>query len=114
MDETKDVIKELEASLVKLEEDWPKQRSAFATLSEVTKSSGALDAKYKYLIAIGIAVSSHCHWCIAVNVKNALAHGATKEEVMEAGWVAVQMGGGPSLAHLQLVQKALDDLLPQS
>jgi len=33
---------------------------------------------------------------------------------MEAGWVAVQMGGGPSLAYLQLVQKALDDLSTQS
>jgi len=59
---------------------------------------------------VGIAVTEHCHWCIAANVKNALAHGATKEQVMEAGWVAVQMGGGPSLAYLQLVQQAVDDL----
>ncbi len=114
MENMKDVVKEFESNMVRFQKEWPKQRSAFATLSEVMKSSGALDAKYKYLIAIGISVSSHCHWCIAVNVKNALAHGATKEEVMEAGWVAVQMGGGPSLAYLQLVQKALDDLAPQS
>ncbi len=114
MENMKDVVKEFESNVVRFQKEWPKQRSAFATLSEVTKASGALDAKYKYLIAIGIAVNSHCHWCIAANVKSALAHGATKEEVMEAGWVAVQMGGGPSLAYLQLVQKALDDLAPQS
>jgi len=108
------VVKEFESNLVRFQKEWPKQRSAFATLSEVTKSSGALDAKYKFLIAVAISVTDHCHWCIAANVKSALAHGATKEEVMEAGWVAVQMGGGPSLAYLQLVQKALDDLAPQS
>ena len=114
MENTKDVIKEFDASVARFQKEWPKQRAAFAALSKAMKSPGALDSKYKYLIAVGIAVNAHCHWCIAANVKSALAHGATKEEVMEAGWVAVQMGGGPSLAYLQLVQKALDDLLPQS
>jgi len=114
MDNTREVIKEFESSLARFQKEWPKQRSAFAALSEATKSPGALDAKYKYLIAVGIAVNAHCHWCIAANVQSALTHGATKEEIMEAGWVAAQMGGGPSLAYLQLVQKALDDLLAQS
>ena len=114
MENTKDVIKEFESNLARFQQDWPKQRAAFAAVSEVTKSPGALDSKYKYLIAVGIAVNAHCHWCIAANVNSALAHGATKEEVMEAGWVAVQMGGGPALAYLQLVQKAIDDLSAQS
>ena len=114
MDNTREVMKEFESSLARFQQDWPKQRAAFATLSEATKSPGALDSKYKYLIAVGIAVNAHCHWCIAANVSSALAHGATKEEIMEAGWVAVQMGGGPALAYLQLVQKAIDDLSAQS
>jgi len=114
MEHTKDVIKEFESNLARFQQDWPKQRAAFAALSEVTKSPGALDTKYKYLIAVGIAVNAHCHWCIAANVQSALTHGATKEEIMEAGWVAAQMGGGPSLAYLQLVQKAIDDLSAQS
>ena len=114
MDNTKNIIKEIEASLVKLGEDWPKQRSAFAGLSEAVKAPGALETKYKELIAVATSITAQCHGCIAIHTRNALAHGATKEEIMEASWVAVQMGGGPALAQLLLVQKALDDLLPQS
>ncbi len=106
----KEVVQEFEANLARWQKEWPQQRQAFAALTEAVKAPGALEQKYKYLIAVAIAVAEHCHWCIAANVKNALAHGATKEQVMEAGWVAVQMGGGPSLSYLQLVQQAVDDL----
>ena len=114
MENMRDVAKEFDSNLARFGKEWPKQRAAFSALSEAMKAPGALDAKYKYLIAVGISVAEHCHWCIAANVRGALFHGATKEEIMEAGWVAVQMGGGPSLAYLQLVQQAIDDLAPQS
>jgi len=110
MENMKEVAREFDASLARWQREWPQQRQAFSALSQAAKGPGALEQKYKYLIAVGIAVANHCHWCIAANVKSALAHGATKEQVMEAGWVAVQMGGGPSLAYLQLVQKAVDDM----
>jgi AhpD family alkylhydroperoxidase len=114
MQDTKDVIKEFESNLARFQKDWPKQRAAFKALSQAVQAPGALDAKCKELIAIATAITAHCHWCIAAHVRNALAQGATKEEIMEAGWVAAQMGGGPALAYLQLVQKAIDDLSAQS
>jgi len=114
MENMKDVVREFESNVARFQREWPEQRSAFATLSQVVKAPGALEAKYKFLIAVAISVTDHCHWCIAANIKYALAHGATREEIMEAGWVAVQMGGGPALAYLQVVQQALDDLVPQS
>jgi AhpD family alkylhydroperoxidase len=110
MENMKEVSKEFEANLARWQKEWPQQRQGFIALTQAAKAPGALEQKYKYLIAVGLSVAAHCHWCIAANVKNALAHGATKEEIMEAGWVAVQMGGGPSLAFLQLVQQAVDDL----
>jgi len=113
MQDTRDVIKEMESNLAKFQNDWPNQRSAFKALSQAVQAPGALDTKCKELIAIATAITAHCHWCIAAHVRNALAQGATKEEIMEAGWVAVQMGGGPALAYLQLVQKAIDDLSAQ-
>ena len=109
MENMKEVSREFEANLARWQKEWPQQRQGFAALTQAAKAPGALEQKYKYLIAVGLSVAAHCHWCIAANVKNALAHGATKEQVMEAGWVAVQMGGGPSLAYLQLVQQAVDD-----
>ena len=110
MENMKEVVREFDASIARWQKEWPQQRQGFAALTQAAKAPGALEQKYKYLIAMSIAVAEHCHWCIAANVKSALAHGATKEQVMEAGWVAVQMGGGPSLAYLQLVQQAIDDL----
>jgi len=112
MESMKEVVKEFELNAARFQREWPQQRGAFAALSAAAKAPGALAVKYKFLVAIGIAITSHCHWCIAVNVKSALEHGATREEVMEAGWVAVQMGGGPSLAYLQVVQQSLDELAP--
>ena len=112
MEDTKVLLKQVQTSLAKLEQDYPKQRAAFRELTKSIHSPGALDAKYKELIAVAISVAKQCHWCVASHVNGALAHGATKEEIMEASWVAVQMGGGPALVHLQLVQKALDDLAP--
>ncbi|HBK57937.1 MAG TPA: carboxymuconolactone decarboxylase family protein, partial [Spirochaetaceae bacterium] len=40
----------------------------------------------------------------------ALEAGATEEEILEAAWVAVLMGGGPALMHAGLVLEALKDL----
>jgi len=81
MENTKDVIKEFESNLARFQQDWPKQRAAFAAVSEVTKSPGALDSKYKYLIAVGIAVNAHCHWCIA-----GITEQLRKKSWKQAGW----------------------------
>lgn len=110
MHDTKDLIEEMKISFAKLQQDWPKQRAAFRELTQAVEAPGALDTKYKELIAIALSIAAHCDSCIAFHTNSALAHGATKEEIMEASWVAVQMGGGPALAQLQLVQKALEDL----
>jgi len=88
--------------------------SAFMSFMGVAKKAGALEAKYKDLIALATAITAQCEWCVAVHIKNALADGATKGEILEASWIAVLMGSGPALMYLQLVQKALEDLSPQS
>jgi len=110
MQKTADLLKEIDSSLAAFGKDWPNQMSAFMSLMNAVEKPGALNAKTKELIALATAITSHCHWCIAFHVKNALAQGATKEEILETGWVAVLMGGGPALMYLQVVQKALEDL----
>ena len=83
---------------------------SFRALHSQTMKKGALDVKTKELLAIGAGVSSQCEWCIAIHVKNALDVGATREEILEAGWVTVMMGGGPKLMYMQGLLKALEDL----
>lgn len=114
MQETTDLLNEWNSSQEKFWTDCPEQMSAFMSFMGIAKKAGALEAKYKDLIALATAITAQCEWCIAVHVKSALADGATKEEILEASWMAVLMGGGPSLMYLQVVQKALEDLSPQS
>ncbi|WFO76386.1 carboxymuconolactone decarboxylase family protein [Desulfurococcaceae archaeon MEX13E-LK6-19] len=87
----------------------PEQVRKFMEFMEVVEKKGALDTKTKELIAVAVAVAAQCQWCIAFHVNEALKAGATPEEIREAGWVAVLMGGGPQLAYMQLLEKALEE-----
>ncbi|MDN5345721.1 MAG: hypothetical protein PWQ73_218 [Petrotoga sp.] len=90
----------------------PEQMGSFQNMMEaIEKEEGAaLDKKTKELIAVALSIARNCEWCIACHVKFALEAGATEEEILEAAWVAVLMGGGPALMHAGLVLEALKDL----
>lgn len=53
----------------------------FATMHKATATDGALTAKQKELIALGIAITIRCEGCIACHVQDSLKAGATKEEI---------------------------------
>jgi AhpD family alkylhydroperoxidase len=88
----------------------PDSMRSFQNMMEAVEKEHVLSAKTKELIAIATAITEQCEWCIAFHVNNALKVGATKEEIREAAWVAVLMGGGPALMHAGLVLEALEDL----
>lgn len=110
MGEMKDFLKQINGSLGKFSKENPKEMGSFAKFLQSVESPGVLDVKTKELMAISLSIANHCHWCIAYHVNGALEQGATREEIMEASWVAVLMGGGPSLMYMQLVEEAIDDL----
>ncbi len=87
----------------------PEQIEKFLELLHVIEKPGVLNTKTKELIAVAISVVVQCQWCIAFHVKSALDAGARPEEIREAAWVAVLMGGGPQLAYMQLVERALEE-----
>ncbi len=88
----------------------PDSMKSFQNLIGAVEKEGVLHAKTKELMAIAISITQQCEWCIAYHVNNALKEGATSEEIIEAAWVAVLMGGGPALMHAGLVLEALEDL----
>ncbi|MGB9749166.1 MAG: carboxymuconolactone decarboxylase family protein [Candidatus Woesearchaeota archaeon] len=88
----------------------PKDLALFHNFIGQTLEDGALDKKTKELIALALAVKSQCKYCIAFHVKNCLDLGLKEEEMLEACWVAVMMGGGPSLMYMQLVKEAIDQI----
>jgi AhpD family alkylhydroperoxidase len=91
-------------------EQSPDSMESFKKLMGAVEKEKVLSAKTKELMAIAISVTQQCEWCVAFHVNNALEEGATEEEIMEAAWVSVLMGGGPALMHAGLVLEALEDM----
>ncbi len=91
-------------------EKSPESMESFKSLMEAIEEEKVLSGKDKELIAVAISITQQCEWCIAFHVKNALEAGAKQEEIIEAAWVAVLMGGGPALMHAGLVLETLDEL----
>jgi len=71
---------------------------------------GALNAKTKRLIALAAGLVGNCTRCVQGQTKDAVAAGATKEEVLETVAVAVVMGGTAVSAESWRVVKVLEEL----
>jgi AhpD family alkylhydroperoxidase len=70
---------------------------------------GALNKKDKELIALGMAMTQQCHYCIALHVRSCKHAGVTLEEIMEVCSIGIMMGGGPVLTHMAEVERALNE-----
>ncbi len=77
----------------------PEVMGGFRAILTKATSDGALDAKTKELMALAIAVALRCEGCVTFHTRAALHKGATREEVVEALEVAVEMGGGPAAVY---------------
>ena len=106
--------KELQGAIARLRKRMPGVLGGFSQLHEESMAAGALSVKEKELIALGIGIASRCDGCIAFHTHEALANGATPEEVGEAIGVAVLMGGGPALMYSAHALQALEQFLAQS
>ena len=67
--------------------------------SEVFEKGSALPRKVKELIAIGVAHTTQCPYCIEGHVKAAKKEGATDPEIAEAIFVAAALRAGGAFAH---------------
>ena len=88
----------------------PETEKAFQAFSRQVFADGALSAKTKQLIAVAVAHVTQCPYCIKGHTKAALRHGASREELMEAIWVAAEMRAGGAYAHSALSLTAMDEV----
>ena len=80
----------------------PEVHEAWDRFSSAVFADGALDERTKQLIAVAVAHTTQCAYCIQGHTKVALRKGATEEELMEAIWVAAEMRAGGAYAHSTL------------
>ena len=67
---------------------------------------GALGAKTKQAMAIGLSVLAKCEPCVKSHIKKARAMGFTQEEIDEAAWMAIAFGGAPLMMFYKALRKA--------
>ncbi|MGA9364202.1 MAG: carboxymuconolactone decarboxylase family protein [Bacteroidota bacterium] len=96
MGAVKDILKKRAKNRVRLEKEAPNLYNGFNELMKHYYKPGALERKYKELMAVALSVATRCVPCLASHATNAIEAGATREEVVEAAAIGVEFGGGPS------------------
>lgn len=107
-------LDQVETLLETLKRDYPTETDAFLNFTQKAEGGPALDVRIKELINVALSVAGQCEWCIAFHVKHALEAGATRDEIMCAGFMAVIMHGGPALMYLTLLTDALNEMAPKA
>ncbi|MDR3087729.1 MAG: carboxymuconolactone decarboxylase family protein [Azoarcus sp.] len=59
--------------------------------------------------ALALGVASRCEGCVAFHTNMLVQMGATREEVMDALGVTIQMGGGPPMMWALEAMSAFDE-----
>ena len=73
-------------------------------------AEGALSAREKSLIALGVAHAVQCPYCIDAYSKACLEKGSNVEEMTEAVHVACAIRGGAALVHGVQMRNVVDKL----
>ncbi len=96
--------------LAELKELAPTEFKAFVELDSVIgRKDGAIPVKYRELMAIAIACTTQCPYCLDVHTRKAKRAGATREEVAEAVFLSAALRAGASATHGTLAIKLFDE-----
>lgn len=91
-----EILVRREVNRQRLEKEAPNLFQGFNELMKYYYKPGALTRREKELMAVAASVATRCIPCLANHSNNAVAAGATREQVLEAAAIGVEFGGGPS------------------
>lgn len=77
----------------------PEAAKAFWAFDKAAFATGALSAQAKQLIAVAVALTTQCPYCIELHNKAAREAGATDAQLAEAALVAAAMRAGAAVTH---------------
>ncbi|MGA8034365.1 MAG: carboxymuconolactone decarboxylase family protein [Candidatus Acidiferrales bacterium] len=82
-----------------MEAGAPEGMKAFAAFDKAAMAPGAISAKYKELLALAVAFSTQCPYCIEIHSGRAREAGATNAEISETVMVAAALCAGAAITH---------------
>lgn len=72
---------------------------SFQSFNESVMAEGAISTKNKELIALGVALTTQCGYCLELHRESAKKAGATQEEIAETIMIAGALRAGAALTH---------------
>ncbi len=87
------------AKLKRLDEKNPATMKAFWAFDKAAFAPGTIDVLNKQLMAVAVALTTQCPYCIELHVKSARDAGATDQMLAETATVAAAMRAGAAITH---------------
>lgn len=87
------------SQLKKMEASAPEGMKAFWAFDKAAMAAGAIPVKYKELMALSVAFTTQCPYCIEIHSGRAREAGASDQEIAEAVVVAAALRAGAAITH---------------
>jgi AhpD family alkylhydroperoxidase len=89
----------------------PAEAVAFAEFNDqsVGREDGAIPRKYRELIALGVALTTQCQYCLASHAAALKKLGATHEEIAETTFIASALRAGAAYTHGLVAMRYFDE-----
>ncbi|MCM3501164.1 carboxymuconolactone decarboxylase family protein [Microbacterium sp. P26] len=87
--------------------ETPEMLAAFLEFDKAVFAADGpeLPLKVRELIAVAVALTTQCSYCIEAHTQNAVKAGATDKEIAETSWVAAAIRAGGGFAHGRMAFK---------
>lgn len=87
------------SKLKTLEANAPEAIKAFWAFDKAAMAAGAIPLKYKELMALAVAFTTQCPYCIEIHAKRAREADASEQEIAEVVAVAAALRAGAAITH---------------
>jgi AhpD family alkylhydroperoxidase len=87
------------AKLRKLDAGAGEAMKAFWAFDKAVFAEGSLSVQQKQLIAVAVALTTQCPYCLELHVKAARDAGATDAQLAETATVAAAIRAGGAITH---------------
>jgi len=82
-----------------LEANAPAAMKAFWEFDQAALAPGAISRKDKELMALAVAFTTQCPYCIGIHAERAREAGASEPEIAETVTVAAALRAGAAITH---------------
>jgi AhpD family alkylhydroperoxidase len=88
----------------------PEEFKAWLNLNNIVgREDGHVPVKYRELIALAVAFTTQCPYCIEAHAKAAKRVGASREEISETAFLAAALRAGGAATHGAMALRIFDE-----